>query len=144
LQFNASASEDLALVAVHPTAAVGIDLERVRALTDLVELARMLLTEAERGEFDQVPSAERPDRLIDCWTRKEALSKAHGAGLRQGLQNLSLHPWPGPKACRALCSTQALWVAPLALPRPGYVAALASQAEIGAVRCGWWSPQAVH
>jgi phosphopantetheinyl transferase len=101
----------------------------------------MLLSESEHAQFDLLPAAQQADRLIDCWTRKEALAKALGSGLRQGLDRLSLHPWPGHQAERVECATDTLWVAPLALPRESHVAALASTAPVREVRCGWWDSQ---
>lgn len=144
LQFNASGSDGLALVAVHPSTAVGIDVERVRVLTDLSALARMLLSEPEHAEFGLLPLAQQVDRMFDYWTRKEALAKALGTGLRQGLDRLSLHPWPGQRVHRVECATDALWVAPLALPREGHVAALASITPVREVRCEWWDSQQAH
>ena len=144
LQFNASGSDGLALVAAHPSAALGIDIERVRVLTDLSALARMLLSQAEHAEFGSLPAAQQADRLLEYWTRKEALAKAIGTGLRQGLDRLSLHPWPGHRAHEVECATGTLWVAPLALPREGHVAALASAVPVGEVLCEWWDSQPAH
>lgn len=141
LHFNASGSGGSAIVAVHPCAAVGIDIERVRVLTDLSAIAGMLLSESEHGEFAKLAAVQQAGRIFDYWTRKEALAKALGTGLRQGLDQLSLHPWPGQIAQRVESGTDALWVAPLTLQAEGYVAALASVIPVTEVRCERWDLQ---
>jgi 4'-phosphopantetheinyl transferase len=141
LQFNASGSDGVGLLAVHATAAVGVDVERARPLRDFPALAHMLLSEPERAELAQIPAARQPARLLDYWTRKEALAKALGTGLREGLDRLSLYPWSGLRAHCLYRGSQALWVTSLRLPREGHVAALASTARVTDVRCEWWDPR---
>jgi 4'-phosphopantetheinyl transferase len=138
LQFNASGSGELGIVAIHPTAAVGVDIERVRELADEADLARMLLSGTEFDEYSRLDPQVRIGRLLDSWTRKEALAKAEGSGLRQGLDRFRLHPWPGPDEFRVEGASKQLWVAPLAVPRTGFIAALASDRSVGRVQGDWW------
>jgi phosphopantetheinyl transferase len=49
-----------------------------------------LLSPAELEALEQVPRARRPDLLLDCWVRKEALLKATGEGLARDLRELAL------------------------------------------------------
>jgi len=138
LHFSASRSDALGLVAVSPDARIGVDIERIRPLPDRAALAQQLLSADEYDEFRSIPEAARALRFFEYWTRKEALAKALGTGLRQGLDGLSLHPWPGAQMQRveaaAAKRVQALWVLPLALPCADYVAALAAAAPCGEVR----------
>ena len=79
--FNLSHSEDLALLAVTVSGALGVDVERVKPLDDLVDLARMNFTEAEMRAFENATSDKRLLVFYDYWTRKEAILKAMGTGL---------------------------------------------------------------
>lgn len=138
LQFNASGSGGLGIVAIHPTAAVGVDVERIHEFADEADLARMLLSGPEVDEYSVLDVPVRVRRLLDSWTRKEALAKAEGSGLRQGLDRFRLHPWPGPDERKVEGASKQLWVTPLALPCTGFIAALASDQSVGRVRCDWW------
>lgn len=142
LHFNASGSSGFALVALRCGAAVGVDLEAIRARPDGDALATRLLSGDERGEFLLLPETERTGRFFEYWARKEAAAKAIGTGLREGLDRLSLHPWPGNGTFRLdVAGREApspLWVAPLALPVPGFAAALASPRRFGTIDVQEW------
>ncbi|MBN6053818.1 4'-phosphopantetheinyl transferase superfamily protein, partial [Nonomuraea sp. RK-328] len=76
--FNLSHSGDWALVAVAaPGTRVGVDVERIRADLDHVELARRMY-QPEEAERVRERGLEEYFRL---WTAKEAYVKATGAGL---------------------------------------------------------------
>ncbi|MER5646780.1 4'-phosphopantetheinyl transferase superfamily protein [Streptosporangium sp. NPDC002524] len=76
--FNLSHSDAWALVAVAPPGArVGVDVERVRAGFDHLEMARRFY---QPEEVARLP-AEGPDGFFRLWTAKEAYIKASGAGL---------------------------------------------------------------
>lgn len=79
--FSVSHSEDTALIALsqHP---VGVDIERVRPLSALAQMADIAFTDAERTALWDQPDAARLTAFFRLWTRKEAVTKAHGAGFR--------------------------------------------------------------
>ncbi len=77
LRFNASHSRDLALCAVACGREVGVDVERVRAGLDGVDIARRFFPPAEAAEVER-----HPDAFFRYWTRREAYIKALGRGLR--------------------------------------------------------------
>ena len=81
LRFNLSHSGDLALIAVTTDAAVGVDLEYVRAHPDYPEIARSVFSATEVEELNRLPSHLYPRAFFTCWTRKEAYVKARGEGL---------------------------------------------------------------
>jgi len=142
LQFNASGSDGFALVALRCGAAVGVDLEAIRARPDGDALATGLLSGDERAEFFRLPETERTGRFFEYWVRKEAVAKAIGTGLGEGFDHLSLHPWPGSGVFRLDVAGRKgpspLWVAPLALPVPGFAAALASSSPFGTIDVHEW------
>jgi 4'-phosphopantetheinyl transferase len=81
VHFNLSHTRGLALLAVTVDGAVGVDVERVRALADLQEVARHFFSDAERRMLASRSPAEAELGFFRCWTRKEAYVKARGDGL---------------------------------------------------------------
>ncbi|MGE3174528.1 MAG: 4'-phosphopantetheinyl transferase superfamily protein [Planctomycetota bacterium] len=78
--FNLSHSAQLALVAVSH-APVGVDVEKLRHLERLRDIARRQFSTAEIAAFEQLPEGEQLQAFYRCWTRKEAYVKALGLGL---------------------------------------------------------------
>jgi 4'-phosphopantetheinyl transferase len=80
LRFNASHSGDLALFA-FAECEVGVDIERVRPVSDLERIAARFFTSEESSEIASLAEVRRIEAFFDCWTRKEAWWKATGEGL---------------------------------------------------------------
>ncbi len=74
IRFNLAHSREVALVAVALDVEVGVDIERVRPLTEYAAIAQRYFPEGYT-----VPTSVR--EFFRHWTRFEALLKAHGAGL---------------------------------------------------------------
>ena len=93
VEFNLSHSNNLALVAVSASRPVGVDIEFIRE-DAAGDIAAMMLSEAERNQFQMAPAERQTCRAFQYWTRKEAYAKASGIGLHKGLQSLtcSLEP----------------------------------------------------
>jgi 4'-phosphopantetheinyl transferase len=81
LEFNLSHSSDLALIAVAGRRRVGVDVERLRSVTDLDSLATRVCTEDERVTLEALAGPCRAHAFLAMWTRKEALAKATGEGI---------------------------------------------------------------
>jgi 4'-phosphopantetheinyl transferase len=81
LGFNVSHSGDLALICIAEGAEVGVDLERLRPVPDAVAIARRRFAPAEARFVEDGEARDVDRRFLTCWTRKEALAKAVGAGL---------------------------------------------------------------
>jgi 4'-phosphopantetheinyl transferase len=82
LRFNLSHSGPLALVAVTKGREVGIDVERHRRRSNLQRLAERAL---DRDSAAAVAAAAPDARLrvfYEAWTRREAIAKCTGVGLR--------------------------------------------------------------
>ena len=82
LCFNLSHSDALALVAVAHGRLVGVDVERKREIADLDGLATRICSPRERHELDAMAPADRQGAFLAMWTRKEALAKMTGEGVR--------------------------------------------------------------
>ena len=92
LELSVSHSGDRVAVAVIPGRPVGVDVERVRETHDRDSLARYVMAESETGD------------LFVAWTRKEAVTKATGDGLRVSFKEVVLAEdpvrvvaWPYPE-----------------------------------------------
>ena len=144
LHFNATGSGSLAIVALRTDGEVGVDVEEIRPLPDVATLARRLLRADEYREFAELPEARRRVRLYDYWVRKEAAVKALGSGMRQAMNRVALHPWPGDAAHRIEAETTGLtrdvWVIRLPVPLAGYTAAVASTQPFGPILSAWREP----
>jgi 4'-phosphopantetheinyl transferase len=86
LHFNLSRSGGLAVVAVTRCGEVGIDVEQVRPLDDVLAIARRMFAPAECAALLALPEAERLPSFLWYWARKEAVVKAIGRGLSYSLQ----------------------------------------------------------
>lgn len=94
LRFNLSHSHEVALVAVTRDAAVGVDVEHIRADFASDEIAKRFFSRLEVETFSALPDDERVAAFFRCWARKEAYIKAIGKGLSQSLDrfDVSLAP----------------------------------------------------
>ena len=84
--FNLSDADDHIAVAFALGCEVGVDIERAdRRTTEPLRFARRVLSDAERSALDGLDDDAFQRGLIRCWTRKEAVLKASGHGLRREL-----------------------------------------------------------
>jgi 4'-phosphopantetheinyl transferase len=79
--FNVAHTRGLALVALHPTREVGIDVEPVTAVAEAAVRSRVCTPE-ESAELEALDPGERAARFVRLWVRKEAAAKADGRGMR--------------------------------------------------------------
>lgn len=90
VQCNLSYSGDRVLLGVAPGAEIGLDIERIRMISDATDLMEVYFTTREKSLF----RAGSPDSLafhrdfLTIWTRKEACLKAVGQGLNFYLDTL--------------------------------------------------------
>lgn len=83
--FNASHSHGVAVVAVTRGPAIGVDIERLRPVSDALDLAEGLFCEREAAALRSSPAHLRSNEFLTLWTRKESVLKASRAGLTKGL-----------------------------------------------------------
>ena len=136
IEFNVAHSHGWVMIALCRDAAVGIDLERVQQGIETLDIARGSFATAEIAELERTPAGPaQVAAFFRCWTRKEAIVKAHGQGLTMPLAeftvNLSLEGgehrvqlkargWPADSDSQG----QAFWVRGLDAPA-GFAAATA-------------------
>lgn len=90
LSFNLSHSHDLALFAFARRRAVGVDVERVRPLSDAAAIARRFFSSREVAALQAARAARQETVFFEIWTRKEAYIKALGEGLSRPLGGFSV------------------------------------------------------
>lgn len=82
VSFNIAHSKDTVLIALGRQGPVGVDVEYLDRLTDIMEVARTNFTENESNILATISDPETRLRTFYCyWTRKEAVVKADGRGL---------------------------------------------------------------
>lgn len=81
LQFNCSASGDLALIAIARQGPIGVDLERIEPANADRSTAERFMSPGELMKFQAAATADRLSQFFSCWARKESILKADGRGL---------------------------------------------------------------
>lgn len=90
VDFNLSHSGDWVLGAFTMGRRVGVDVEWEKPLPRMEKIARRYFAEEEVAHLHEVPEAQRHSAFFRLWTRKEALIKCHGGGLRVPLDSFSV------------------------------------------------------
>jgi 4'-phosphopantetheinyl transferase len=85
IRFNATHSEELALVAVARDRELGVDLEHIRPLPAADAIAERWFASAECRRLRRLPEPDRLFAFYEYWTQKEGLAKACGHGLTNAL-----------------------------------------------------------
>ena len=132
LRFNVSHTDGVALLGFVRGAELGVDVEKIRPVKDLKDLANRFFSLAERDRLNMV---ETEDELhaayFRCWTRKEAYIKGKGEGLSIPLHQFDVSLEPGETqalmATRPESSEAERWQVRDVSFDPSYAAALAIQ-----------------
>jgi 4'-phosphopantetheinyl transferase len=119
-----------------------VDLEFVRPLDDLDEMARRVLSEHEQVAFRRATPSEKLRLFYDFWTRKEAFIKAIGDGLSFPVHQIEAL-LPLGQSSRRLGPVGGVegtptWTLRALAPDPAFAAALVVEGEVCAVRCWRW------
>ena len=142
-QFNLSHSALLALVAIGHGPALGVDLEKVRHLESLREIAGRHFSRSEFAALEGLPDAQRLTAFYRCWTRKEAYVKAIGTGLVTRLDSFTVTLTPGAPA-RLQAPPRMDGGRPWTLTSldtiPGYAAALVTAGDCDRIVHRPWPP----
>lgn len=85
ISFNISHSNDTLVIAVARNVEVGIDIEVVRKVADLQAVAMHFFEPSEIRLLENIDPALIDRAFLQFWTRKEAILKAAGLGLANGL-----------------------------------------------------------
>jgi 4'-phosphopantetheinyl transferase len=114
LRFNLAHSDGLALVGIARGVELGVDVERLRAVPDALEIASRYFAPSEAQALAALTDQARSEAFLRRWTRKEAVLKATGEGLGGGRDSVSVD-----EATRE-------WSLHMLEPAAGYVGALAA------------------
>ncbi len=141
--FNLSHSRGLAVYAITRAVPLGVDVERIRPMNDMQDIASRFFTARENAWLQTVPPHQRLEAFFNCWTRKEACLKATGQGIGEGLAKVEVTLAPS-KAARVLSimgSSQAAagWSLHALEPAAGYVSALAYRGQRLELECRTFS-----
>jgi 4'-phosphopantetheinyl transferase len=90
LEFNLSHSGEWALYAFALDRPVGVDVERIRPMPDLMDIARRFFAASEYEALRSLDGACRLEPFFACWTRKEAYLKARGPGLSAAMSEFAV------------------------------------------------------
>jgi 4'-phosphopantetheinyl transferase len=127
LHFNLSHSRHLALLAICRACPVGVDVEKIRPMPEMDEIAANFFSAQERAQFAAANGTqEKLEAFFTVWTRKEAFLKATGEGIAMQLGQIDCSQ-PRPD-----------WsMVPLA-PAPGFLGAVALGIGHAAPICRQW------
>jgi len=135
LSFNLSNSEDLALAGFVRGGDLGVDVEFLKEMPDLAEIASRFFSATEVAALACVPEAQKREAFFNCWTRKEAYLKAVGVGLAAPLDSfvVTLAPGEAPRmlALQGDRERAARWFFHHLEPRPRFLGALAIERPAG-------------
>ena len=90
ISFNVSHCQNLYLVAITLKHKIGIDIERTGRFENWMDMIKHSLSQQEQDELLNLPKGEQEQAFIRGWTRKEAYTKAQGAGLLYDFPNFSV------------------------------------------------------
>jgi 4'-phosphopantetheinyl transferase len=127
IAFNVSHSNGIALYGVTCDRPIGVDIEYIRSLPDLTQLAQRYFLPSENALLQALPPDQQQNIFFRLWTGKEAYLKATGEGIT-GLKQVEIALEPGETIVNLkLNNTPATnWtVMQLNFIPPGYVATLA-------------------
>jgi 4'-phosphopantetheinyl transferase len=140
LRFNVSHSAELGIVAVCRGREVGVDLERLRPISEAERIVASFFTAAELEAFTAISGPDRGAAFLRGWTRKEAVLKGFGMGI-SGLSarhetGFAVSPLSARFTPAEPTSRVDRWMLWEAAPRPEFVAALAVDAGEPPLRGG--------
>lgn len=95
LFFNLSNSDERALVGFVRGGEIGVDIEYMKPMPDLEQIAERFFSESERKVLRELPAEKKHEAFFNCWTRKEAYLKAVGEGLAAPLDSFDVTLAPG-------------------------------------------------
>ncbi|UCM62848.1 4'-phosphopantetheinyl transferase superfamily protein [Aeromonas hydrophila] len=91
-QFNLSHSGDWLAIALCATGPLGVDIEMGQRRRQILPLACRFYAQSEYEWLLALPEAEQEPAFYRLWSRKEAVLKAHGAGIAAGLDKVRFVP----------------------------------------------------
>lgn len=91
-QFNLSHSGNWLVIALCAKGPLGVDIELGQRRRQTLPLARRFYATSEYEWLAALPAEEQESAFYRLWSRKEAVLKAHGAGIAAGLDKVCFVP----------------------------------------------------
>lgn len=92
IHFSVSRSEAFAAFAFSWVGSIGIDIEKIHDIPDMLEIVERNFTTNEKIEILAFHKTLRTECFYKFWTRKEAILKAQGDGLLIPLDRVNVSP----------------------------------------------------
>lgn len=90
LHFSLSHSNGVALFAFARDHEIGVDIEYMREISEMEQIAEQFFSIKENEVFRQLPKSQMREAFFKCWTQKEAFTKAIGVGLSYPLDSFDV------------------------------------------------------
>lgn len=143
ISFNLSHSEGCAVYAFTRDREVGVDIEHLRDIPEMEQIAERFFSARENAIFRALPENNREEAFFTCWTRKEAFIKAAGDGLSQPLDRFDVSLVPGEPArllrIEGNSKAASQWFMQDLKPASGFAAAFTAKGRGGLVHCWLYS-----
>jgi 4'-phosphopantetheinyl transferase len=111
LSFNVSHTGPIWLLGVSSEETLGVDIERLRPLSNMLRLAQRVFSDIEQAELIAIKDrAEQEQAFFRGWTRKEAVLKALGTGFSLPARRVHVGLADGECLRCSLDSTETLYV----------------------------------
>jgi 4'-phosphopantetheinyl transferase len=144
IHFNLSHSGGRALYAIAQLGELGVDLEKIRPLSNMPALVSRVFSPREAPLFSSLPAPVQVEAFFTCWTRKEAYLKARGEGFAIEPSSFEVTFAPGAPAA-IVGEDHSEWSIRALAPAPGYVGAVAVKARAFDLKLGdWQAAEANH
>lgn len=129
LQFNISHAGDIMLAAFVMRIPVGVDVEQIKPLPELEQIATQFFSAEEQQDLNLLSGPEKLTAFYHCWARKEAVVKACGEGLSMPLDSFQVSLLPGEPAVILRSPNPGPWMLQELTPEIGYAAAVAAPVD---------------
>jgi 4'-phosphopantetheinyl transferase len=133
LRFSISRSVRCAMIAIARDIEIGVDVERMRPLPDILAVADTILSKHEKQVFQSLGANDRLPAFYKAWTQKEAYLKGCGLGLRRPphVVEVNVDPAAQVETIRDHVEPRAqdLWSLKVWNPAADYTAALAMKSR---------------
>ncbi|WP_027171206.1 4'-phosphopantetheinyl transferase superfamily protein [Methylobacterium sp. 10] len=134
-RFSLSHSGSRALIGLSSLVEIGVDVEEIRPMPDLLRIARAHFARREIAALEALGPRDLTAGFFACWTRKEAVAKATGQGLSLSLDSFAVSVTPETAELLAMPDGTTAWSLRALSTAPGYAAAIAIMAaNVGCVR----------
>jgi len=90
ISFNMSESSGRVVVAITRNRRVGVDIEQIRDIPQMLQVRRRFFSKSENELLRAYSGSLQKEKFFEIWTRKEALIKAVGEGLNIPLESFDV------------------------------------------------------